>query len=1345
MERGNAAERGSGGRSGAASWVRRVAPPVAWLAIALVMLLAGVQESSARLQPYYVLRTATEDAAIKPRILFVLDTSGSMGMRSQATLDECRWEECENPAFAGTTSESRMAAARRAVNEVITATEDDAKFALMTFGQNDPHFLGIVPARCNEGGVNQRFVWNRWYNYPDVGFAWEDITRDGHQGAWHLCGGIYIRPYPYLRWDELGVGSAIAANDQAGAVPPSPLISTAYADISQPSNATRRVQWFPRFMGVRFQPNATTDPGGTITHGTRGDYGIEPADQDVEVWGHDFYYWPYVEGFPGYSHLETNPANSLNSHAGIAGQITWEVSGKLFAPFYLDLGATTIPAADRGPADDDAAREAVLTHTSPMIHGGVDAVGYTPWASTIGTIPGAITERNAEGSHSTVASYLAFVNGVETPDVCAPTAAVLITDGSPYPLSEGGADLYQRLADLRRELGAQVYVVGFYLDGNDELNEMACASAGACDGAACDTPCDDTPADAWDTCADPSNPGGECAFLASSAGELQLVLSQIVAQIGEFDLTSGPGSTVNEFGVASGGAGADIDALQTSIDAITEFPTWRGHVVRALCDFRDPDTGDLLPSCVAPSPEFPPEAVEETFGPCPQSRSWDAGECLALTAWNERRIYTHDASNQLVPIAEADGTASAGFLAELTAQGVVSGADAEAQADEIAAFLLGRDAPEGWKLPGLANSAPIIVRRVPPFEPERTPSVAIRDPHCGGRLLGASDGVPASLEEHAEEVWDEDNLLATPSTHYEAQEAVVVGDDFGVLHAFQLDSGNELWGFIPRFLLQSLAEKAAIGAANYGQTGELEQHRYGLAATINRGWVFDDRAADPEQHRWRQLAIMGMGAGGTEHMVLDLSHMSPQSPQGPFEVLWTSEDAGVKDEYDAYNGETWARPAMGYHVPGEVGTQEPDAFFVMGTGYPTAGGDAEQGRTLLRVDALTGQILEHAALPAVDPDDTYEPAFGTVVDPAVATHCLSRLWAEMQEVYVADPAGRLFRWDLGRETAHAADSGGVWGTAATPAIDMIPACEGAGGTCTVSPGNRAETFSFAPAVTASDRLDDITSVSTAGPLTPTNQFLLALIGGSPSDDALRDGPGASYQSSIYVLVDDHADTPTGGITVPPGAPKTAPGTNANFMRVALTDIERTRTIIAYEGAAAVQETRTFSRGTRPIRAPRIFVTGVVDEATLDDANPTVIEGVEVYNLQFTVYEPPSAICDETFYDAEEDLWHEDPGSTFLITYRVTANVASGFDLINGAGSGAGSSADFGAGYSAGLTLASVEQIGTGECENGGCGPQMSNTASAPCDNNLSGTNIPGGNGSALAVTHKELSAFTPIE
>ena len=45
-------------------------------------------------------------------------------------------------------------------------------------------------------------------------------------------------------------------------------------------------------------------------------------------------------------------------------------------------------------------------------------------------------------------------------------------------------------------------------------------------------------------------------------------------------------------------------------------------------------------------------------------------------------------------------------------------------------------------------------------------------------------------------------------------------------------------------MLPDLADKAAIGPATYGQAGELDDHNYGLSATINRAWVFDD--TDPD-------------------------------------------------------------------------------------------------------------------------------------------------------------------------------------------------------------------------------------------------------------------------------------------------------------------------------------------------------------------------------------------------------------------------------------------------------------------------------------------------------------------
>ncbi|MCH9687044.1 MAG: hypothetical protein K0V04_36755, partial [Deltaproteobacteria bacterium] len=279
------------------------AMPTAWTwlrwivaAAAVVWVAGGVPgRSEARLRPYYVLQSATGSVTVKPRILFVLDTSGSMALRSGPNLDTCAWEECESPATEGTNLESRIAAARRAVQNVTEATSDSAKFALMTFQQNDAHSSNRRPSRCRVGNSYRRFVWVEWVGY----IGWQQIRRDGHRGAWRLCQGNQIRPFPYLRWDNLGAGSVISGNNQSGEVPPSPLIGTSYNQITSSSNANRSVQWFPEFMGIRFSPNDDTDPGRAITHASVGDYGTRDWQKDANVWGHDFYYWPYVDGFPG--------------------------------------------------------------------------------------------------------------------------------------------------------------------------------------------------------------------------------------------------------------------------------------------------------------------------------------------------------------------------------------------------------------------------------------------------------------------------------------------------------------------------------------------------------------------------------------------------------------------------------------------------------------------------------------------------------------------------------------------------------------------------------------------------------------------------------------------------------------------------------------------------------------------------------------------------------------------------------------------------------------------------------------------------------------------------------------
>jgi len=1320
--------------------IARAALAVAVLALAWGML----RPLEARVRPYYVIQGAGF-GAIQPRILFVLDTSGSMSWLTANGSTACEWDECETTV--GQPTASRIATARAAIRDVVAGVGDNASFGLMTFEQAAARTPPGVPPLCANNGVDgiRRFTWVTQM----ANGAWLPINRNpGVQGAWRLCQGAPIRPYAYLRWDNLGVGAAVSSNDETGTVPPSPLISVALGDINAWSNSQRPVQWFDRFMGVRVRLDDTTDPGSVISNGTIGDYGSTNIQRDAQVRGHDFYYWPYVDGFPGYFQWPVRPyanGGGAADRAGVASENGSINTAQLYAPFYIDLASSGLPNNVWGPPTREDGNLGVYSLTSPITEGGVDAGGGTPWRSVVGAVVGAPTQSNAVYAHTTVASYLGFATSVESPDACSPVSAVLVTDGEPSA-GEGGGELYRRLADLRSVLGVDVYVVGFFLNSVG-LNSMACAGAGACTGASCDSPCDDPPTNNWDTCDDPANPGTSCAYVANNSAELVAALTEIISSAVDIELTTGQGTSVNSFGVGAEGNPGEGAIVQTQFAAYTEFPGWRGHVTRELCTDVDIN-GDPLPHCVLPVPEFDVSEIEETFGPCPQSRVWDAGECLQSTTWSERRLYTNGSGAQtLIPIADSDGTASAGFQTELESRSLLTSADHDAEADAIAAFVLGANAPDGWKLPGLASSAPVVVRRVPPFRGDRLPEVAINDPHCAGRLFGDIDGgaLPDSLEDFARDSNAATNDIASPSPHNEYQEAVLVGDDMGVMHAFQLNSGNELWGFVPNELLPSLVAQAANGAATMGQPVAVADHVYGVSATVNHGWAFD-----PSGQRWVHLGVFGFGAGGQEFYALDLSHMSPSSPDGPFEILWSTEDPAYKASYDNLLGQTWARPALTYYVPNDELNSTPEARLVLGSGYqasqtPQPG----EGRTLVLANAVTGEILDLAELPAVA-EPVFESSFGAIVDPAVASHCLSRYWAEMQEAYIADPAGRLFRWDLGATGnlfLHEADSVANWGGNAQE-IARFPACEGTGADCTVGASNRGDVFVFAPAVSASNRIDDYTAVANGTVNDERDQFLVALISGTSSDETI-DGRSATnaFHSSVYLLVDDHRTGDTHqGFTIPAGAPKsvaadTTVGTtfaDAGYLRLALSDIVRTRSVTPYPGANEISETRAFSKLARPARAPRIFVTGVADSSS---GQPVVIENLEVYNITYTVYEPGSGECSVEFYDAANDTWYFDQGSTYEITFRLVANSSSGFNFTSGA---APPGVDFGGGFTPGLTLAAVDQVTNEDCPGGNCGIVAGTGGAVPCDNNAE---VPAGgtSGFAVATSTSQIVGFTPVE
>jgi hypothetical protein len=1365
------------------------------LAILLFGLFGHARPSEARLDPFYVLR-AQSFAKFQPRILFVIDTSGSMTWKPSLPDQGCYWQDCEQPG----PGHSRIYAARKAVREVISQTSDQASFALMSFGHvKAPTSNAQIPTKCFHPAFNQqnRFTWVTTHSAPNSGYVWNGwqwvyqynwspvVNVFGTQGTWMLCGDN--RPFPYLRHDDLGGFSMPKTSNAALADMPLYAAQSNVNAFYDGKNYNRKVQWFTRYLGRRFHLDCTKPLEEAIVLSSRGDWGSTNAQKKTNICDKDFYYWPYVDGFPGYSYNWTRgPYTSTETECYddgtcYTGNDTWYQPGvarrdttaaSLWSPFYSEavLADAGISADHKGPLTAADAAMTIEGLVSDMYAGGIDASSGTPWRSAVGNIdfyasigndqqiiPTANFEKsNAAFEHYSVASYLTFMQSLGSSDLCRPTAVVYITDGQPDPWdTQGGSELYSRLSKIRRKLGVKSYIVGFSqgFENNqvawDRLQGMACAAAGSTNynGHPCDY---DNQAYGWDTCADKTDPHEGCAWLADDSETLSKALVQIIAGVIQTDVPGGPGMSTSEF-VPNVDPKADPDAVQTFLASSTDTAGLKGHLTRSACDTEDPDNpGQLAPWCENAALLPVETQEEETFGPCPLGRVWDAGECLKLTEWNDRRIYSHDADKNVFRIADSSGQVTAQFeslVTSLNAQGKLNPplsnnqATQNAEIQALVEFLLGKNMPDDWKLAGLPNSSPILVRRIPRPNDGFKPSVGIRDPHCAGRRAGAGESdIPPSLKTFASNSW---NLTQGSGLgkHYEYTEAVLVGDDLGLMHAFHYDSGNELFALLPMDLISHARQLSVNGTANFGQSNDLDEHLYGAAATANVTWVYDH-----ELEIWRHLAVWGFGAGGRELIAFDVSHMGRLAQDDPIDLLWTTETVEIAAEYEDSLGETWSRPAITYSVPNDSIANEPYSYLVFGSGYRVGQGAVHRGRTYWLVDALTGgEFYNDTAFFQAPPDQRYYDTpddFAAINDPAISTHCLSRFWAEMQEAYIADPAGRLFRWDIAPSAndpwsfPQIASSGGKWaaggnGLSIGKELFRFPACQGKNEfQCTVAAvkqnGNQGDLFVFSPSVAGNNKIDPPNDDGGVLPTGDRDQFLVAMISGSPNDNRTDGGdPNNDFHSSLYLLTDDHRSPNfEAGLNVPGFGDKTAPGMHANFMRMALTDITRTRTIEFPDGTTE-EETREFSKAARPLRSPLIKVTGA--------ANGEDILDVEVFYVTFTVYEPGEQTCDPRWFNEDTDQWEYDYGDTYEITFRLAVEDGQPFNFLTNY-----ALQDYGDGFGPGGKLSGpvVEQIGMGMVQKA--------PGTSPCNPNTGAAGLHSGP-TAVPLSYSELQGFSPLE
>ena len=275
---------------------------------------------------------------------------------------------------------------------------------------------------------------------------------------------------------------------------------------------------------------------------------------------------------------------------------------------------------------------------------------------------------------------------------------------------------------------------------------------------------------------------------------------------------------------------------------------WEGHLKCYMLDYEGNFPSDLdNPGQV--------QVLDENGNPqWIDSFQWDAGQELNART-TARTIYTA-VGNSLVEFTDINvGPTELGFDSGDTAL------DAQ-DAAKVIDFISGNNGYD-WTLGDVFHFTPLVVGA--PI-----------------RWKAAFDASYAKFYDY----WTEEKDGKIVSKRLEV---IYAGANDGMLHCFRVDTGEELWGFIPPSLLTKLKHSVP------DVTGSLDCHNYfvdgkAIAKDIkvaNNG-TYDD---------WHTVLIFGFGAGGNAYCALDIT--DPENP----DFLWEFTDT-------TYLGQTEAKPIV---------------------------------------------------------------------------------------------------------------------------------------------------------------------------------------------------------------------------------------------------------------------------------------------------------------------------------------------------------------------------------------------------------------------------------------------------
>jgi len=216
---------------------------------------------------------------------------------------------------------------------------------------------------------------------------------------------------------------------------------------------------------------------------------------------------------------------------------------------------------------------------------------------------------------------------------------------------------------------------------------------------------------------------------------------------------------------------------------------------------------------------------------------------------------------------------------------------------------------------------------------------------------------------------------------------IIVGANDGMLHAFNAQTGNEEWAFIPNSLLKTL---------KLMKTG----HTYYVDGSpkVADVWFDSNNDSNKAADEWRTVLVCGLRKGGKHYFALDIT--DTLNPKYLWEFPKTTEILNKV-------GQSWSDPAIGKVKIEKEGNLVEKWVAFIGGGFDAIdqNKDAEAitGKVFFVIDIMTGEFIKEFY--GLHPKMRHSfPAPPTVVDTNADGY--------VDKVYVGDLAGQMWVFDV---------------------------------------------------------------------------------------------------------------------------------------------------------------------------------------------------------------------------------------------------------------------------------------------------------------------------------------------